>query len=127
MVVSGVSNISTIYEVKGKSINRHKGYFSMKFPDFNLMVEYYRIPFLSVLASPPPTSPPQVQKVIKLDKLHWFSHMWVGAHVLVFNSGHWWNPHKTTNSGCYFQEGANVNMSMDVSEAFRRSIQTWKS
>ncbi|KAI9107934.1 hypothetical protein K1719_020807 [Acacia pycnantha] len=29
--------------------------------------------------------------------------------------------------GCYFQEGANVNMSMDMSEAFRRSIQTWKS
>ncbi|KAI9072973.1 hypothetical protein K1719_045065 [Acacia pycnantha] len=127
MLASGVSNITTIYEVKGKSINKHKGYFSMKFPDFNLTVEYYRTPFLSLLASPPPTSPPQVQKVIKLDKLHRFSHMWVGAHVLVFNSGHWWNPHKTTNLGCYFQEGANVNISMDVSEAFRRSIQTWKS
>ncbi|KAI9108074.1 hypothetical protein K1719_020947 [Acacia pycnantha] len=83
---------------KGKSINKHKGYFSMKFPDFNLTVEYYRTPFLSLLASPPPVSPPQVQKVIKLDKLHWFSHMWVGAQVLVFNSGDWWNPHKTTNS-----------------------------
>ncbi|KAI9106693.1 hypothetical protein K1719_022221 [Acacia pycnantha] len=89
MLASGVSNISTIYEVKGKSINKHKGYFSMKFPNFNLTVEYYRTSFLSLLAFPPLTSPSQVQKIIKLDKLHWFSHMWVGAHVLVFNSDHW--------------------------------------
>ncbi|XP_054793685.1 protein trichome birefringence-like 8 [Prosopis cineraria] len=127
MLVSAVSNASTIYEVKGKSINKHKGYFSMRFQEFNLTVEYYRTPFLSLLASPPPTSPHRVQKVIRLDKLHWYSNMWVGADVLVFNSAHWWNPDKTTNLGCYFQEGANVNMSMDVKEAFRRSLQTWKS
>lgn len=29
--------------------------------------------------------------------------------------------------GCYFQEGGRVNMTMDIMEAFRRSLQTWKS
>lgn len=27
--------------------------------------------------------------------------------------------------GCYFQEGDRVNTTMDVREAFKRSLQTW--
>lgn len=37
----------------------------------------------------------------------------------------------TTNSqcfrGCYFEEAGKVNLTMDVMEAFRRSLQTWKA
>ncbi|XP_022132714.1 protein trichome birefringence-like 8 [Momordica charantia] len=126
MLAHGVSNVSTIYEESGKSINKHKGFLTMRFQEYNLTVEYYRVPFLVIIGRPPRNSPSEVHAAIRVDELHWYSNQWVGADVLVFNAGHWWNLDKTVKMGYYFQEGGKLNMSMGVMEAFRRSLQTWK-
>ncbi|XP_042483779.1 protein trichome birefringence-like 9 [Macadamia integrifolia] len=127
MLSQAVTNKSTIYEQNGSPITKHKGYLIIRFHEYNLTVEYYRVPFLVILDRPPQNSSVQIKHAIRVDQLHWYSQRWVGANVLVFNAGHWWNADKTVKTGSYFQEGRTVNMTMDVKEAFRRSLSTWKS
>ncbi|XP_012074397.1 protein trichome birefringence-like 8 [Jatropha curcas] len=128
MLSQGVSNKSTIYEENGRSISKHhRGFLSVRFSDYNLTVQYYRVPFLVVIGHPPPNAPANVRLAIKVDKMHWFSRSWVGADILVFSGGHWWNDFKTVKMGCYFEDGGKINVSMNVMEALERSLQTWKS
>ncbi|OIW16575.1 hypothetical protein TanjilG_00060 [Lupinus angustifolius] len=110
LLSQGVSNLSTIYELNGNPISKHKGYLSMMFQEYNMTVEYYRVPFLSILGHPPLNSSTEVRMTIRLDELHWYSKNWEGADVIVFNSGHWWNQDKTIKANGTWNEGGNCDM-----------------
>ncbi|GER33749.1 trichome birefringence-like [Striga asiatica] len=120
MLAQGVANWTSIYEEYGNPITKHKGFLSIKFRDYNLTVQYYRVPYLVTIDRPPKNVSKEVYGAIRVDRLHWYSANWVGANVLVFSAGHWWNQDKTIKS----YEGEHVNMSMDVMEAFKRSMNT---
>ncbi|KAM7278519.1 hypothetical protein ACFE04_005653 [Oxalis oulophora] len=124
MLSSVIQNKSSIYEVNGSPITKHKGFLIFKFKDYNCTVEYYRAPFLVLQSRPPAQSPTKIRSTLKLDQMDWTSWKWKDADVLVLNTGHWWNYEKTTRGGTYFQEGGKVKLEMSVNDAYRRSILT---
>ena len=98
MLMTGVPEPKSVYEVNGNKISKTIPFLGVRFDSFNLTVEFFRSVFLVQLGLPPKHGPKRIQSALKLDKLDEMSKKWVDSDVLVVNSGHWWNPVKLFDS-----------------------------
>lgn len=100
MLMTGVDDKKSVYEVNRHKITRRIRHLSVRFSTFNFTIDFYRSVFL-VQSGPAPKQTPKrvkrVKSVLNLDTMDDISKEWVDSDVLVFNSGHWWTPSKLFN------------------------------
>lgn len=64
-------------------------------------------------------------ETLQIDTIDELAQDWKQAHILVFNTGHWWT-HPEPNKGInYFEEGGLVHPHMDEPVAFEKALRTW--
>ena len=94
MLMAGVEDKKTVYEVNGNKITKQIRFLGVRFSSFNFTVEFFRSVFLVQQGRPPRHAPKRVQSALKLDLMDDINRRWIDSDVLVFNSGQWWTPGK---------------------------------
>ncbi|KAM1481820.1 hypothetical protein TB2_033500 [Malus domestica] len=127
LLMTGVEDKKSVYEVNGKKITKQIRFLSVHFSSFDLRIDFYRSVFLVQPASVPIRSPKRVKSTLRVDKLDDISQDWIDSDILIFNSGHWWTPSKLFDMGCYFQVGKSLKLGMPITTGFRIALNTWSS
>ncbi|XP_075653038.1 protein trichome berefringence-like 7 [Castanea sativa] len=128
LLMTGVKDKNTVYEVKGHKITKNIRFLGVLFSSFNLRIDFYRSVFLVQHGRAPRLAPKWVKTALRLDKLDDISHEWIDSDVLIFNSGHWWTKSRLFHEmRCYFQVGNSLNLAMPVNSGFKRALESWAS
>ncbi|CAA0839432.1 Protein trichome berefringence-like 7 [Striga hermonthica] len=127
LLITGVENKRSVYEVNGNRITKQIRFLGVRFSTFNFTIEFYRSVFLVQHNWAPKNVPRRVRSTLKLDKLDDISKEWIDSDILIFNSGQWWVPGKLFGTGCYFQVGESLKLGMPIAKAYRTALQTWAS
>ncbi|XAR73189.1 hypothetical protein NMG60_11007075 [Bertholletia excelsa] len=127
LLMTGVEDKRTVYEVNNNKITKQIRFLSVKFSSFNFTVEFFRSVFLVQHIWAPKHGPKRIRSTLRLDKLDDISSEWVNSDVLIFNSGQWWVPGKLFRTGCYFQVGNSLKLGMSITAAFKTALHTWAS
>jgi hypothetical protein len=90
LLMNGVEDKKTVYEVRGHKITKNIRFLGVLFSSFNLRIDFYRSVFLVQHGPKPRLAPKWVKSTLRLDKLDDINEEWIDSDVLIFNSGHWW-------------------------------------
>ncbi|KAI3876471.1 hypothetical protein MKX03_030288, partial [Papaver bracteatum] len=71
------------------------GMYSVRFEDYNCSVEWVCAPFLVSPSTYFNATNKQKMETLRLDKMEKLTTLSRDAHIMIFNSWHWWNHHKT--------------------------------
>ncbi|KMS96427.1 hypothetical protein BVRB_9g225270 [Beta vulgaris subsp. vulgaris] len=104
-------------EVNDKSSH----YKVFKAKDYNTILEFHWSPFLVEFDIKHRSG----KKVLMLDKLSSNSQQWLGADVMVFNSGHWWTHTGTFKKWDLLQHNGKLMEGMPVAYAYELGMKTW--
>ncbi|CAN8321051.1 unnamed protein product [Cochlearia groenlandica] len=127
MLMTGLDNKSSVYEVNRNNITKRIRFLSVKFSTFNLTIEFYRSVFLVQPGRLRWHAPKRVKSTLKLDVLDVINREWISADYLIFNTGQWWVSGKLFETGCYFQVGNSLRLGMSIPAAYRVALETWSS
>ncbi|KAK7264686.1 hypothetical protein RJT34_32296 [Clitoria ternatea] len=116
---------SKIYQVSRRREFRTQGFSSFKFRDYGCSIDFVKSPFLVQEWKMSSKSSVPQRETLKLDMIQASKSQYHDADIIIFNTGHWWNHHKTRNGRDYFQEGNHVYKRLEVSEALRKALDTW--
>lgn len=94
MLMTGVDDKRSVYEVNGNKITKQIRFLGVRFSSFNLQIDFYRSVYLVQSGPAPRRSPKRVKSTLRLDKMDDISKEWIDSDVLIFNSGHWWTRSK---------------------------------
>ncbi|TKY74162.1 trichome berefringence 7 [Spatholobus suberectus] len=127
LLMTGVENKKSVYEIKGNKITKQIRFLGVRFSSFDVRIDFYRSVFLVKPGPGPRHAPQRVKTTLRLDKMDDISHEWIDSDVLIFNSGHWWTRTKLFDMGWYFQVGSSLKLGMPINSAFHTALLTWAS
>ncbi|CAI0627978.1 unnamed protein product [Linum tenue] len=120
----GLPDKTRMLEISGHKITKGRGSYVFKFLDFNCSVEYALSHYL-VKEGSRVNGQGNSNPTLSIDQVDKTSKKWKRADIIVFNTGHWWRHRKTSRGVNYYKEGDYLYPHLDVTEAYRRALQTW--